>query len=147
MTKWKQIRNKVSITTLLPIGISTIGVPNLIFVSSKRSKRASQTNWYDNTLYVFALFRSTEAWFSLQTKYKHLKRFPYVSFLVYEALLMSVHNIRHNITKTCLYNFDPLKPHLYIVKVEFTRVYIIFFISAQKHRLWVLIRTASSRRF
>ena len=52
-----------------------------------------------------------------------------------------------HITKTCLYNFDPLKPHFYIVKLGFTGVYIIFLISAQKHRLWVLVRTASSRRF
>ena len=51
------------------------------------------------------------------------------------------------ITKTCLYNFDPLKPHFSIVKLGFTGGYIIFLISAQKHRLWVLIRTASSRRF
>ena len=36
-----------------------------------------------------------------------------------------------NITKTCLYNFDPLKPHFYIVKVGFTEVYIIFLLSAQ----------------
>ena len=35
------------------------------------------------------------------------------------------------ITKTYLYNFDPLKPHFYIVKLGFTGVYIIFFISAQ----------------
>ena len=51
------------------------------------------------------------------------------------------------ITKTCLYNFDPLKPHFYIVKLGFTGIYIIFLISAQKHTLWVLVRTASSRRF
>ena len=51
------------------------------------------------------------------------------------------------ITKTRLYNFDPLKPHFYKVKLGFTGVYIIFLISAQKHRLWVLVRTASSRRF
>ena len=51
------------------------------------------------------------------------------------------------ITKTCLYNFDPLKPHFYIVKLGFTVVYIIFVISAQKHRLWVLVRTASTRWF
>ena len=44
-------------------------------------------------------------------------------------------------------NFDPLKPHFYIVKMGFTRVYIIFLISAQKHGLWVLVRTASLRRF
>ena len=35
-----------------------------------------------------------------------------------------------NITKTCLYNFDPLKPHFYIVKLGFTGLYIIFPISA-----------------
>ena len=40
------------------------------------------------------------------------------------------------ITKTRLYNVDPLKPHFYIVKLGFTGVYIIGLISAQKHRLW-----------
>ena len=52
-----------------------------------------------------------------------------------------------NITKTCLCNFDPLKPHFYIVKLGFIGVYIIVLISARKHRLWVLVRTASARRF
>ena len=51
------------------------------------------------------------------------------------------------ITKIYLYNFDPLKPILNIVKLGFTGVYIIFLISAQKHRLWVLVRTVSLRRF
>ena len=41
--------------------------------------------------------------------------------------------------KTYLYNFDPLKPHFYIVKLGFTGVYIIFLISAPK-QLWVLVR-------
>ena len=41
---------------------------------------------------------------------------------------------KYCITKTYLYNFDPLKPHFYIVKLGFTGVYIIFLISAQKHR-------------
>ena len=36
-----------------------------------------------------------------------------------------------SITKTCLYNFDPLKPHFYTVKLGFTWVYNIFLISAQ----------------
>ena len=35
------------------------------------------------------------------------------------------------ITRTWLYNFDPLKPHFYIVKLGFTGVYIIFLIFAQ----------------
>ena len=39
--------------------------------------------------------------------------------------------MKHNITKAYLYNFDPLKPHFYIVKLGFTGVTIIFLISAQ----------------
>ena len=37
-----------------------------------------------------------------------------------------------SITKTCLYNFDPLKPNFYIVKLGFTGVYIIFLIFAHR---------------
>ena len=33
--------------------------------------------------------------------------------------------------RTYLYNFDPLKPHFYIVKLRLTGVYIIFLISAK----------------
>ena len=44
--------------------------------------------------------------------------------------------------------FYPLKtPLLYSKNGGFTGVYIIFLISAQKHRLWVLVRTAILRRF
>ena len=59
----------------------------------------------------------------------------------------SRYDLNQIITKTRLYNFDPLKPHFNIVKLGFTGVYIIFLISAQNHRLWVLVRTASSRQF
>ena len=52
-------------------------------------------------------------------------------------------DLRQFITKTYLYNFDPLKPHFYIVELGLTGVYIIFRISAQKHRLWVLVRTST----
>ena len=45
----------------------------------------------------------------------------------------------HTITKTHLYSFDPLKPHFYIGKLGFTGIYIIFLITVQKHRLWVLV--------
>ena len=44
------------------------------------------------------------------------------------GLRSNVQVARH-ITKTYLYNFDPLKPHFYIVKLGFTGVYIIFLIS------------------
>ena len=40
-------------------------------------------------------------------------------------------HLHEHITKTYLYNFDPLKPRFYIVKLGFTGVYIMFLISAQ----------------
>ena len=40
-------------------------------------------------------------------------------------------SITYLITKTRLYNFDPLKPHFYTVKLGFKGVYNIFLISAQ----------------
>ena len=43
------------------------------------------------------------------------------------------HQTDINVTKACLYNFDPLKPTFIIVELGFTGVYIIFLISAQKH--------------
>ena len=48
------------------------------------------------------------------------------------------------IKKTCLYNFDPLKLYFYIVKIGVYRS-IHYFYFCSKHRLWVLIRTASSQ--
>ena len=49
-----------------------------------------------------------------------------VDFLTFPAIAFCA-----AITKTCLYNFDPLKPHFYIVKLGSTGIYIIFLISAQ----------------
>ena len=41
----------------------------------------------------------------------------------------------------------PLNPTIHSKNWGFAGVYIIFHISAQKHRLWVLVRTASAKRF
>ena len=61
-----------------------------------------------------------------------------LSFELFSYLKLTVLQVSHRfpfgllvITKTCLYNFDPFKPHFYIVKLGFTGVYIIFLISAQ----------------
>ena len=62
-------------------------------------------------------------------------------------LFTPYYTLRNHITKTSIYSVDLLKPHFYVVKLGFTGVYIIFLISAQKHILWVLVRTASARRF
>ena len=40
-------------------------------------------------------------------------------------------SVKEYITKTRLYNFDPLKPHFYTVKLGFQGIYNIFRISAQ----------------
>ena len=50
---------------------------------------------------------------------------------VHQAMAETSISNKYHITKTCLYNFDPLEPHFYIVKLGFTGVYIIFLISAQ----------------
>ena len=52
--------------------------------------------------------------------------YKYMSSAYYNA---SPENYSFSITKTCLYNSDPLEPHFYIVKLGFTGVYIIFLIS------------------
>ena len=72
-------------------------------------------------------------------KKKFIVLIVYLSLGTFHSLL--------SITKTRLCNADPLKPHFYIVKLGFTGVNIFFLISVQKHRLWVLVRTASPRRF
>ena len=48
-----------------------------------------------------------------------------------ESVISLARWLQQCITKTCLYNFDPLKPHFYIVKLGFTGVYIIFLISTR----------------
>ena len=56
------------------------------------------------------------------------KRFVFVYFILITDLLHHTPDCFNFITKTCLYNFDLLKPHFYIVKLGFTGVYIIFLI-------------------
>ena len=63
-----------------------------------------------------------------------LRTMKFNFIFVFQRVILS--QLCCNITKTHLYNFDPLKPHFYIGKLGFTGVYIIFLISAQKHRLW-----------
>ena len=55
---------------------------------------------------------------------KRLSKLDYILNMLFVRTLILI-------TITYLYNFDPLKPHFYIVKLGFTGVYIIFLISAQ----------------
>ena len=54
-----------------------------------------------------------------------------VRVVIFKCKLIRVAIIITIITKTCLYNVGPLKPHFYIVKLGFAGVYIIFVISAK----------------
>ena len=51
------------------------------------------------------------------------------------------------IRKPCPCNVYRLEPHFYIAKLGYAGVYLFFLIFAPKHRLWVLVRTASAKRF
>ena len=125
----------------------------IFLMMPEMSFRFTVSDWH--TCYLKSIFMFS--YFSMKTyvlgsHWNHIDK----------GIPMSAHNIimlawRNNwcqismaqpsVTKTCLYNFDPLKPHFYIVKLGFTRVHIIFLISAQKHRLWVFIRTVLLRWF
>ena len=48
------------------------------------------------------------------------------STVVYNPMYLGIYH--HENTHIHVYSFDPLKPHFYIVKMEFTGVYIIFLI-------------------
>ena len=72
---------------------------------------------------------------------KNKVQIPKASFLI--AHLLSIFTIRI----TCPCKFDPLTPHFYAVKLGCTEVYIVILVFALEHGLWVLVRTASVRRF
>ena len=78
------------------------------------------SNFVDNMYMNFKKKKCVTAGLELQLK----------GFVYAEKRYLSNSNLMH-ITKTHLYNFDPLKPHFYIAKLGFTGVYIIFLISAQ----------------
>ena len=42
-----------------------------------------------------------------------------------------------------IFEIFPLIPHFYIAKLGYAGIYLFFLILAPKHRLWVLVRTAS----
>ena len=57
--------------------------------------------------------------------------FPFIGNKPFQSKCRCTSSAVTIITKTYLYNVDPLKPHFYIVKLGFTGVYIIFLIFAQ----------------
>ena len=64
-----------------------------------------------------------------------------VRFVVSSCVICLIDSLTNHHENIPIWFWPP--PHFYIVKLGFTGVYIIFLISAQKHWLWVLVRTAS----
>ena len=87
------------------------------------------TEALNNTLYICASADQNNEPSNLESL-----KLPYEVHLDCRAIVLTY--CHYCITKTCLYNFDPLKPHFYIVKLGFTGVYIIFLISAQNIDCW-----------
>ena len=74
----------------------------------------------------------------------YLKRRVFVMYELREHVPRCSKFSPYSITKTYLYNFTPLKPNFYIVKLGFTGYTLFFLITAQKHWLWILVGTASA---
>ena len=81
---------------------------------------------YTKILYAYLRLPISTSWQDIRFSTRLVAR-PLVVHRLNDSFLLSLLHI----TKTRLYNIDPLKPHFYIVKVGFTGVYIIFLISAQ----------------
>ena len=99
--------------------------------NAKKKKKKKNENLFFRIqlMHIFRLWQKTSA----KLQINHLTTVRGVAHTMY--LLSEVGTTLYGIaekriTKTRLYNFDPLKPHSYIVKLGFTGVYIIFLISA-----------------
>ena len=95
----------------------------LFFCSGSESEELTASNDYWK-IWDKCLFQLSQA--------GHCLSYPLcIAILKGNSLDRKEHILMKTITKTYLYNLDPLKPHFYIVKLGFTGVYIIFLISAQ----------------
>ena len=76
-------------------------------------------------LILFLRHRGNRHFIFISSSYpRSSQKFPQVMIIIY--IKKKQHKEQYLIiTKTCLYNFDPLKPHFYIVKLGFTGVYIV----------------------
>ena len=70
-------------------------------------------------------------WYAVAVFIRWANSGPWASCFWFALLLTRPFLKNSLITKTRLCNSDPLKPHIYIVKLGFTGVYIIFLIFAQ----------------
>ena len=95
---------------------------------------------YKGTCHVILLAKLHDMYFYKTDNFFHINR--YLKSVLKVAVLHRFYcsckfslfgamDYLQHIRKTCLYKFDPLKPHFYIVKLGFTGVYISFLIYAK----------------
>ena len=81
-------------------------------------------NWFGSLLKKVFFWK--ENIYSLESKFFPFSVDPFVDEIWFKQEVTKVVCIVKSILKTCLCNIDPLKPHVYIVKLVFTGVYIFF---------------------
>ena len=111
--------------------IETILIIHNIPVFYRRSKKTPiyYSHLSPNLMLWLALWLTLSGSLPISRTYFHCPKD--VEPLRFDSRYRSSGCVIQYIMKTRLYNFDPLKPHFYIVKLGFTGVYIIFHISAQ----------------
>ena len=73
---------------------------------------------------------------------KTVKKIYFVTGAAHVININEIPTLHHAIMLTSPCNVDTFTPHFYIVNFGFTGVYIILLFNL-KHRMWVLVRTAS----
>ena len=125
----------------------SLSSPSLSFISSTLSSISSPFLWETTQNDPQGLTRR-------KTQHNQILISPFVAsgvlcfVIVAFVFVLSVFDrilFMISITKICLYNFDPLK--LLYRKTGVYRGIHYFSYFCSKHRLWVLVRTASPRRF
>ena len=111
--------DRALLPSIICLGRLRIASKNIFNLWQLRQRVDSLAQWLEHWIFN----REDRVRFPGKTEYF----FSYASFLCYGF---------HVVRKTYRYNFDPLKPHFYILKLRFIGVYTIFRISAQKNIDW-----------
>ena len=91
------------------------------------------TVWSESSLGAFWITKDAKS-LDAENNCAALSRvWAHLSKVQFSHVAAQIMKFRIVITKTYLYNFDPLKPYFYIVKLGFTGVYIIFFLILLKN--------------
>ena len=111
---WTDLLSQMTCAKIRPQGLYRSGKRNVfpyiglavILVNGPRL-------FFNNLSFPCPMEAPLEIWAILVQRLRRKSRLKFSTFSPY-------------ITRTCLYNVDPLEPHFYIVKLGFTGVYIIF---------------------